>query len=64
MNGNKVNPKDQFYFDKLYNSNNGQIIGIKDIKELPQLDEIMKDLMDADENVPSDLDFFDSNQEH
>ena len=38
--------------------------GIKDIKELPQLDEIMKDLMDADENVPSDLDFFDSNQEH
>lgn len=33
MNGNKVNPKDQFYFDKLYNSNNGQIIGIKDIKD-------------------------------
>lgn len=33
MNGNKVNLKDQFYFDKLYNSNNGQIIGIKDIKD-------------------------------
>ena len=30
MNGNKVNSKDQFYFDKLYNSNNGQIIGIKE----------------------------------
>lgn len=33
MNGNKVKPTDPFYFDRLYNSNNGQIIGIKDIKD-------------------------------
>ncbi len=33
MNGNKVKPTDPFYFDRLYNSSNGQIIGIKDIKD-------------------------------
>ncbi len=33
MNGNKVKPTDSFYFDRLYNSSNGQIIGIKDIKD-------------------------------
>ena len=33
MNGNKVNRKDLFYFEKLYQAQNGTIIGIKDIKD-------------------------------
>lgn len=33
MNGNRVDKNDEFYFDKLYNSYNGNIIGIKDIKD-------------------------------
>lgn len=33
MNGNKVNKKDLFYFEKVYQSQNNTIIGIKDIKD-------------------------------
>ena len=33
MNGNKVGKNDEFYFEKFYNSYNGNIIGIKDIKD-------------------------------
>lgn len=33
MNGNKVGEKDPFYFDKLYNTTTGTIVGIKDIKD-------------------------------
>ena len=36
--------------------------GIKDIKELPELDQIMKDLTD-EEMSPENVDFFDSNHE-
>lgn len=33
MNGNKVNKKDLFYFEKIYQSKTGIVIGIKDIKD-------------------------------
>lgn len=33
MNGNKVNRNDDFYFDKLYITNNGVVVGIKDTKD-------------------------------
>lgn len=33
MNGNRVNPKDMFFFEKTYQTENNKIIGIKDIKD-------------------------------
>jgi len=33
MNGNRVNKNDDYYFDKVYQSDNGTIVGIKDIKD-------------------------------
>lgn len=33
LNGNKVPKKDKYYFDKVYTTYNGTIVGIKDIKD-------------------------------
>lgn len=33
MNGNRVNKNDFFYFDKMYETQSGTIVGIKDIKD-------------------------------